>query len=417
VRQGDEISLQEGIAEFRLASGVFVSIEGPAALVLTSPSSLVLQYGKITTHVPWTVTDFKAVVGTCDVTACDSEFGISFLGRDVELHVFTGEAVAASTELAAGDGAPLGTLLESESPSNYLARTRVPQGRSLSLAQDADGMQVVSQGNADEVQFATRLPMAWPLPVTPAYVQTVMESKPVGYWRFESSADGVVKSELETGGDLTIIGDLRLTGDDNNRVAEFNQPGTGSRLISRQPMDLLSHTDYSVEVWIKPSHLQCGGAVALLATPPDVPIESHAFYLELQGVRGRGMCSDTHPGCIRFVHRDPPGRNVAVGKSCLSDRRYRLRRWQHVVAVKEGAEMRLYLDGQRVGTEHVETYLAKRLSLVVGQPQSDAPRDFWFVGQLDELALYEHALTEEEIAAHYKAIRWQPGKQAANKPI
>jgi hypothetical protein len=111
------------------------------------------------------------------------------------------------------------------------------------------------------------------------------------------------------------------------------------------------------------------------------------------------------------VHRDPPSRDVSVGKSCLSTKRYRLRRWQHVVAVKQGSEMRLYLDGELVGQDRVETQLASRLSLVVGQPQSDAPRDFWFIGQLDELALYDHALTQDEVLTHYQAISWDPERQ------
>lgn len=407
VQQGDEISLQEGIAEFRMASGVLLSIEGPAALVLTSSSSFVLQYGKITTHVPWTVADFKAVVGTCILTAYDSEFGISFFGRNVDVHAFSGNVEAVGAGSLPGNIAPEA----SAAPSVFLARSRIAEGHSLTLAQHADGMKVVTSGAADEVRFATRLPMAWPLPVLPDYVDAVMASKPVGYWRFESSEGGVVKSEVATGSDLNVIGDLRLSGNDDNHVAEFNQPGTGARLISREPTDILSRSDYSVEVWIKPSHLHCGGAVALLATPPDVPIESHAFYLELQGALGRGICSDTHPGCVRFLHRDPPCRDFSIGKSCLSEQPYRLRRWQHVVAVKEGVNMRLYVDGKLAGHEQVETNLAPRLTLVVGQPESDAPRDFWFVGQLDELAIYNRALTESEITTHYKTIRWKLGHQ------
>ena len=82
-----------------------------------------------------------------------------------------------------------------------------------------------------------------------------------------------------------------------------------------------------------------------------------------------------------------------------------MRRWQHVVAVKRGDQMELYTDGKLSATAQEKASLAKALYLVVGRQAADAGA-YQFVGQLDELAIYPHALSQEEIVAHGKAVDW-----------
>ena len=94
------MTLQEGIAEFRLSSGVQLSLEGPAAVVMTSSSSLVLQYGKLTAYVPDATTDFKVMAGGgIRLNASRAAFGVDLAGADTEIHVFSGEVKAANTSI------------------------------------------------------------------------------------------------------------------------------------------------------------------------------------------------------------------------------------------------------------------------------------------------------------------------------
>jgi hypothetical protein len=159
---------------------------------------------------------------------------------------------------------------------------------------------------------------------------------------------------------------------------------------------------YSVEMWIKPSHFHRGVLLGMTVANDDPRIEQpekHGFLLELE----RGYESRFHPpGSLRFLHRNPPG--IWKGTSCYSNRLYGLRRWQHVVAVKQKSAMRIYVDGKVVGTAADKTPLAKDLRLVVGQTfakQSVFP----YIGQLDELAVYNRALLESEIQKHCDAIQ------------
>src|SRR5690606_20074073 len=111
---GEEISLLEGIAEFRLSSGVFLSIEGPAGVVLASANALVVQDGKLTAHVPWSTDDLKVLAGACRSEASTAGLGVFVTGGRVDAHVFSGEALAVNASLfdetlEGGSGTALGT--------------------------------------------------------------------------------------------------------------------------------------------------------------------------------------------------------------------------------------------------------------------------------------------------------------------
>jgi hypothetical protein len=197
-------------------------------------------------------------------------------------------------------------------------------------------------------------------------------------------------------------------------VAEFGLPGSQAFLATRDPIDVLADTDYSIELWFKSSHLHCGDLLSLLAIDLPPASERNALLLQLEGARGRpgSPFTNEHPGTIRFLHRDPPGATHLTGTSCFSDGLYRLRRWQHLVAVKEGVEMRMYLDGKLVGHATDKSTLASRLRLLVGREA--VAHTFWqFVGQLDELAIYTRALAPSEVQRHFDAVDWSqrdPGK-------
>ena len=76
--------------------------------------------------------------------------------------------------------------------------------------------------------------------------------------------------------------------------------------------------------------------------------------------------------------------------------------------------MRLYLDGTLVATHLDERRLSPNLRVMMGQlfPQSNHLRDEitsrLFVGEIDEVALYDRQLSEAEIVSHYRLLRPDP---------
>ncbi len=114
--------------------------------------------------------------------------------------------------------------------------------------------------------------------------------------------------------------------------------------------------------------------------------------------------TDAIPGRIRFIHEC----RKQFDAECSSPEPYAVRRWQHVVATKDESSLKLYLDGQLVKTEEASGALAPGLRVLMGQllpinPEvKDEVTTRLFGGEMDEVALYDRALKETEIAEHFQ---------------
>jgi len=182
------------------------------------------------------------------------------------------------------------------------------------------------------------------------YARAVLASKPAAYWRLGEStgstaADSAGKSPARLEGGYA----LHLDG----------PPLAGSKGVNRAP------------------HLAGGRIRAEVA----------AGSLELWIWRGYaaagGLCS------LGPLGIDATGRltlGAAAGKSVIAPKT-----WRHVVLVRDGSRIRVYLDG-RLELEGAGEPLGP--TLVLGDS---------FEGRIDEAAVYDRPLPEEEIMTHFRA--------------
>ena len=90
-----------------------------------------------------------------------------------------------------------------------------------------------------------------------------------------------------------------------------------------------------------------------------------------------------------------------------------LRTWHHLVLVRQGREMGLYVDGQPEATDTAARVvdLALPMPLILGGAPA---QDRYFQGLIDEVAFHNHALAPGEIARTYQtqlwAWRWRQGR-------
>jgi hypothetical protein len=151
---------------------------------------------------------------------------------------------------------------------------------------------------------------------------------------------------------------------------------------------------------MRPSHYHLGTILGFAGPFEwDQKRNIYGINVEIQGGWGDGARTNR----LRFLNRAPLSMN-SPGTSLFSSGRYATRRWQHVAAIRDGSELMLYLDGKLVQSGQLEAETPKGLQLVVGQLYTDAllrP----FIGYLDELAIYDRALSEDEVQQHYRLIR------------
>jgi hypothetical protein len=396
LRRGESLNLMEGLAEIELelATGgkATLQIEGPARMVLTADGTPSLNLGKFAATVYPGLGEFTMDTPFGQVTVLkESSLGIAVHGLDVEVHVFDGQAMFVSPWSPDG---------------NSIERFTIDAGDSLQLSiADAVAMKA-TPGKADPGRFVSLTTMiSDQLDISSDYVAAIKQAAPIVYWRFEDSKDGKIKNEVGEHYNGVVSGAPEWVSQGENRAIELGGGLTNESLQayveSSDPFGNVIHDSYSIEVWIKPSHYHLGTLVSLARGVPGG--SDHGVLLELGGPLTTPSTIE-HPGRIRFLHRDPPSSDPVAGTQCFSKSSYELRRWEHLVAVKDGGEMRLYVNGKMVAKADDNTALADNLTLLIGQ--LDQHRDWRrFVGQLDELAVYNRALSDAEIRTHFQLVR------------
>jgi hypothetical protein len=231
---------------------------------------------------------------------------------------------------------------------------------------------------------------------------------PLLYWRFEGTDDEVLASSSPVGVAAQMHGRIKIRQDAGNQFLDIGAGTSGEKraayIVSSEPLNADFNQGYSLEMWFKPSDVHRGVLASLVTTvQPERLASDHGMLLELGGPRVAKPALEK-PGKVRFLHRSPPSGDIHEGTSCFSASTYALRRWQHIVAVKESEQLRLYIDGELSSAAPDKTELESGLRLLVGK--IDELRSYrQFVGQLDEIAIYARPLTPEEILHHYRLVR------------
>jgi hypothetical protein len=392
---GESLNLIHGLAELDLGwpnrGKAKVRLEGPAGTVLMAHGGVSLTHGKLTANVALENERFsvETPLGRVEV-AEDATVGVAVSPNAVEFHVFDGEAKVVTSWTTDSLGSD--TLV-------------IDEGQSIQLVATEAGGLTVQRDIALPGIFVSQIPMSDDLlEISDRYVAAIKEAAPVCYWRFNRPVDGLIRNEMGDRYHGQPIGNIEWAQEHDNWTIRFgNWLATdmpASHIVADRPLESVGIQSYSLEAWVKPSHAHLATIVSLLS-PDSVHPGWHGMLLELGGP-STIFTGREHPGRVRYLHRNPP--DEWGGNSCFSDLPYGLRKWQHVVSVKNNSAMRLYIDGQQVAQCADTTALPDGLLLLVGQLDRERQQRL-FVGQLDELAYYERALSDEEIQQHYQVVR------------
>jgi hypothetical protein len=183
----------------------------------------------------------------------------------------------------------------------------------------------------------------------------------------------------------------------DNRAVEFSgidkSPGD-DRLTADLPTPAAG--DYSLEMWIYNTRD--------LSQPNSPGISGYLFSRA-----GAATASNSQPGDhlgIGGVESSPrdrlffyDGNALVPGRTPLA-----LNTWHHVAIVRAGDQVRVYLNGD-VGNPEIQAAVSKAYStsqITLGtRADGFAP----FKGRLDEVAVYDAALSPEQVAAHFAAAK------------
>jgi hypothetical protein len=372
---------RSGRATLSMLSGVVLNVEGPADLDLVSHDRIFCRQGKLRTRVPRGAEGLVISSPTSAVLDLGTEFALNVqAGGTSRVKVFEGRAEAM---LHTGTG--------NQNLSQFLS-----QGNKTFEMDPKAGLIKVVQGSGEFIAPAD-LPSP-SLVLDAAYPGAILASSPWSYWRFESLKDGAIPNEIPDRPALLATSPIGLTGTaDDNQSARFKAGSAVQYLTLDGTWQPSLRPGYAVEIWFLSEKFDHASLVAMLAERDS---RNHSLLLELTSQNRHTLHP---PASVRFLDRWPPA--TGGGYNIYSRNPYIPYRWHHLVGQLNGGRMELYLDGEladssRADLDHPMMPCQLLLGRLTTIPVSDWMHNRGFVGQLDEVALYNHPLSIEEIRRH-----------------
>nr|WP_308434583.1 LamG-like jellyroll fold domain-containing protein [Streptomyces melanogenes] len=227
------------------------------------------------------------------------------------------------------------------------------------------------------------------------YRATVLDEAPVSYWRLGESEGAKAASEAPSATGLNNaqyhdvdLGRPGALASSNNTAAGFD--GTSST-VELPENTLRTSTFLSVELWFKTSK------PGVLMGFQNRPLEDDA----------PGNWTPTlaigADGKLRGQYWTGKAQPLTSTTTVTDDQ------WHHAVLTGAGTTQTLYLDGAKVGTlegtiDHLDqsyTYLGAGYSSVTWDGSPAGVRRF--TGQMDDVAVYHHPLSDGTVAEHFAA--------------
>jgi hypothetical protein len=383
------LRLAAGRAVLAFVNGVMLTLEGPIDLELSAGDRVFCRHGRLRARVPRGAEGFVVATPGSAVVDHGTEFGMNVEadGR-ARVMVFEGLAEAA---LLDGAGSPKRTQMVERSQAFELDPLG---GRIAAAALRPDAFVPAIEADTGR------------LDLDPSYPGAVLAARPRGYWRFEAVVDGAFPNEVPGGPPLRIHGPVSVAADGRaNGHAAFGAGAPGQFLDTDGLWELPGTPGHAVELWFLAESFSRATLVGLYPPADRIPSSApwkppHNLIVE---TAARERQSLFRPASVRFLHRWPL--DSRAGDNICSERNYVPRRWHHVVAQKNGGRMELYFDGAGQSLPLEPDHPDASCNLVVGRRTTDPgePTDIrFFVGRLDELAVYDRPLTPGEVVRHFR---------------
>jgi len=218
------------------------------------------------------------------------------------------------------------------------------------------------------------------------YSAAVLPTAPVGYWRF-SEATGPTAANDGSGSGLDGAYNNVTVGTDGPRPPQFN----GFEPTNRAPTfdGASSYVTVNNSLLSGRSAFTIGGWIRPAVTPAN-----RTGLFGQNDVVEFGFINPTQLQCWT-----PSGGSVNANYTHAAGQ------WHHVVAVGDGATIRIFIDGAlgASGGTATANYGSSAFNFNIGGGGIFDSTTNWFNGQIDEVVVYHRALTTNEIRSLYIA--------------
>jgi hypothetical protein len=382
LRQG-VYELLNGLVEIEYRSGAVLVVRAPASFDLVDDACVRLEDGQLAAQVPKAAIGFRIESPGATVIDLGTEFAVQAIKeKESEVHVFHGE-VLVDLHGEKGRSADLLRLVSGEA-------ARVDYFTGMPSGIDLNNQQFLRSLRED----------------TSSYAEAIMALNPAVYYRMEPTGDGtrLIDASMDGTADATIhFGRATAPVWTAGRVGAalmLGGPAQGTYAAASQYPQAEGDA-LSAVAWVCARSRPRWASIAKNWAGGD---EDHGqFHFGLYDDAGE-----------LEAHMVDAGGNEVVVRDKLP---LPLNDWHHVAFVADGTELRLFRNGRQVDAKPYHTLhrdprikalaIGTKLNLAGNAPEE---RDFnMWDGRLDELAIFNHALTAEQVLELYQL----PGGQLA----
>lgn len=228
-----------------------------------------------------------------------------------------------------------------------------------------------------------------------AYADTVMTDTPVSYYRLDDAGTTMYDAtNHRNNGSYGSSVTKRVTGLISNvsdTAAGFPGGAWSANSIAKVAQSsLLQPTAVSVEAWVKETATNSGGTIDLVSYGQQ---SAEPYALQI-----------TSGNALSFVvSTSTPATLTATSSTAMTAGTV-----YHVVGTFDGSNAKLYINGTQSastnGSGNVSYTGISTYGLAIGATQSTTRNVF--NGTLDEVAVYDHALSASSVLAHYNTSTW-----------
>jgi hypothetical protein len=246
----------------------------------------------------------------------------------------------------------------------------------------------------------------------------VIEDGLIGYWSFDKdTVKGKTVEDIWSNQDAEIVGDLEIVPGKFGEAVRLGG-GAGARVQITDDIKKaeLPTEEMTIELWAwDEQFIEWGGYV--------VAVQDNGAFEKgwLLGTRWKAFSfalssedADDGDGLLTYL-------NAASSSE--------MNKWYHVVGTYDSKEMKIYVNGKLEGTSGVQSGAINypdRIFFSIGAYKDDN-EDFVHKGMLDEVRLYDRALSEKEVLNNMEAeglavepagklsLTWGQIKAAANR--
>lgn len=222
--------------------------------------------------------------------------------------------------------------------------------------------------------------------LSPTYASHVLADNPVGYWRL-NEASGTTATDISA----KVHNGTYLGGPNINQAGIVSDADSSVDFVPGSYVSVPHHVDFNLtgdltlESWIFPLNLTESGDDQQIIGKRDVAVANKTFWWGILWTTGKP----------RFIQRD----TISFDSMIDGTNGVPAGAWSHLAIVKSGTTVTHYLNGQPNGGGTGLTSIVTNIADVRIARASD--NTLQFKGRIDDLSVYNRALTSAEVLEHY----------------